>query len=212
MEEDDAEVGATVVGLDDEAAVHVGVAARLVHESLRTWSSRSSASRRLSRIVAPRGTSTPPVTIRNGSPPCGSRPRESPTAVSGRPTRARFSRNACTPSTKSSVPVAACWSAASSASCSSSDAVCACSKSCFVIAATRRQRRVPGSEPTPSSNRSAGRTSETRPQPSASSALSRRFDTIHSKAREKPRSRWMNHEPPASGMSPIPMKPGTNDA
>ena len=32
MEEDDAEVGTIVVGLDDEAAVHVGVAARLVHE------------------------------------------------------------------------------------------------------------------------------------------------------------------------------------
>ena len=32
MEEDDAEVGAVVVRLDDEAAVHVGVAARLVDE------------------------------------------------------------------------------------------------------------------------------------------------------------------------------------
>ena len=32
MEEDDAEVGALVLGLGDEAAVHVGVAARLVDE------------------------------------------------------------------------------------------------------------------------------------------------------------------------------------
>ncbi len=34
MEEDHAEVGALVVGLDDEAAVHVGMATRLVDEEL----------------------------------------------------------------------------------------------------------------------------------------------------------------------------------
>ena len=34
VEEDDAEVGAVVLGLGDEAAVHVGVAARLVDEQL----------------------------------------------------------------------------------------------------------------------------------------------------------------------------------
>src|SRR6266404_6528886 len=56
---------------------------------------------------------------------------------------------------------------------------------------------------------SASTTSETRPHASASSAPSLRFDDIHSNARDGPRSRLTKNVPPASGMRPIPMKPGT---
>ena len=76
-------------------------------------------------------------------------------------------------------------------------------------AAPRTTRRAP---PRASPKRSWGTTSETSPQSSASSALRRRFDTIHSKARAYPSRRWMNHVPPASGTSPIPMNPGTKRA
>ena len=69
VEEDDAEVAAGL-GLDDEAAVHVRVATRLVDEQ------RANVVEPLGRVPAraressaPRGGSTPPVTIRNGSPP-----------------------------------------------------------------------------------------------------------------------------------------------
>jgi hypothetical protein len=54
--------------------------------------------------------------------------------------------------------------------------------------------------------------SESNPQSTASAALRRRFDTIHSNARAKPSRRWMNHVLPASGTSPMPMKPGTKVA
>ena len=40
----------------------------------------------------------------------------------------------------------------------------------------------------------------------------RLFVVIQSNARAKPSSRWMNHEPPESGIRPMPMKPGTNVA
>jgi hypothetical protein len=42
--------------------------------------------------------------------------------------------------------------------------------------------------------------------------VSFRFDVIHSNARAKPSSRWMNHEPPESGTRPMPMKPGVKVA
>ena len=58
-------------------------------------------------------------------------------------------------------------------------------------------------------NASAGITSETSPQASASPASSLRFELIHSNARANPSSRWMNHEPPESGTRPMPTKPGT---
>ncbi len=59
---------------------------------------------------------------------------------------------------------------------------------------------------------SAGTTSETSPHSSASAAVSRRFEVIHSKARAKPSNRWRNHVPPESGTSPIPTNPGTKVA
>ena len=75
---------------------------------------------------------------------------------------------------------------------------------------SRRKRRVPRAElARPLLEVGRRRTSDTMPQLSASSAPSRRFETIHSNALAKPSSRWMNHVPPASGTSPIPMKPGT---
>ena len=93
-------------------------------------------------------------------------------------------------------------------------AVCAWSKSRFVRPdGPRRQRRpVAASAATRSSNSSAGTTSETRPHASASSASSRRFELIHSKARANPSSRYRNQLPPESGTSPMPTKPGTKVA
>ena len=70
VEEHDAEVGVRVVGRRDEAAVHVGVAARLVDEQpadvveVRRRPSGGAPGR-----SAPSSAGTPPVTIRNGSPP-----------------------------------------------------------------------------------------------------------------------------------------------
>ena len=69
VEEDDAEVGAVVVRLDDEAAVHVGVPARLVHEQAPHVVEPVVRVAALVEDRRPRGASTPPVTIRNGSPP-----------------------------------------------------------------------------------------------------------------------------------------------
>jgi hypothetical protein len=68
--EQHAEVGAVVVGLHQEAPVHVGVPARLVAQRRRTASTSSEpwANVRRSRTVAPGIGGTPPVTIRNGSP------------------------------------------------------------------------------------------------------------------------------------------------
>ncbi len=69
--EEDAEVGALVVGRDEEAAVHVRVPARLVAQQpadrLDRRSDAAARSRR-SRTVAPAIGGTPAVTIRNGSP------------------------------------------------------------------------------------------------------------------------------------------------
>ncbi len=87
----------------------------------------------------------------------------------------------------------------------------ACSNSFFVPATPRvgsAAYQAPSSA-TRASNPSAGTTSDTRPQPRASSALRRRLEVIHSNALANPSRRWMNHVPPASGTSPIPMKPGT---
>ena len=65
---------------------------------------------------------------------------------------------------------------------------------------------------TRASKPSAGITSETSPQASASSASSLRFELIHSNARANPSSRWRNQVPPESGTRPMPTKPGTNAA
>ena len=42
--------------------------------------------------------------------------------------------------------------------------------------------------------------------------MSFRFEVIHSNARAKPSRRWRNHDPPESGIRPIPMNPGTKVA
>ena len=68
VEEHDAEVRVLVVRLDDEAPVHVRVAARLVDEQAPHV---VEALERVAPLVEDRrarGGSTPPVTIRNGSP------------------------------------------------------------------------------------------------------------------------------------------------
>ena len=70
VEEHDAEVRPVVVRRRDEAAVHVGVAARLVDEQpadIVEVVARPSAGAR--GRSGPRAPGTPPVTIRNGSPP-----------------------------------------------------------------------------------------------------------------------------------------------
>ena len=69
--EQHAEVGAGVVGRDREAAVHVGVPARLVAQQpahASTTSALPRACSRRSRTVAPGISGAPPVTMRNGSP------------------------------------------------------------------------------------------------------------------------------------------------
>ena len=68
--EEHAEVGAVVVGLDQEAAVHVGVAARLVAQqpAHHVDGGDAAAVSRRSATVAPAMDGTPAVTIRNGSP------------------------------------------------------------------------------------------------------------------------------------------------
>ena len=67
VEEDDAEVGAVVLRAGDEAAVHVGVAARLETRSFAHMVGLLRAKRRLDD-GRPQ-LRNPPVTIRNGSPP-----------------------------------------------------------------------------------------------------------------------------------------------
>ena len=68
VEEDDAEVGARL-GLDEEAAVHVRVAARLVDEQRAHVVEPVGGVASGLEDVRPRGCSIPPVTIRKGSPP-----------------------------------------------------------------------------------------------------------------------------------------------
>ena len=128
MEEDDAEIGAVVVRLDDEAAVHVGVPSRLVDEqpahvveplervaslvedrraARRVDAARHDPERLARRVVVDR------ADLHDATLDTGERPRAG-RAVTGEPLRSlppearRFSRNAWTPSPKSSVSVAAC--------------------------------------------------------------------------------------------------------
>ena len=130
VEEDDAEVCPFVLRLGDEAAVHVRVAARLVDEQAAD-------------VVDVLGGVAPLVEDPRagerldaaGDDPEGlargvvvDRPDQRPLKFGG-----RFSRNAVTPSRKSSVFVAAAWSRASSSSCSSSVARVARSRRCLVI-------------------------------------------------------------------------------
>ena len=69
VEEDDAEVGAVVLRLGDEAAVHVGVPARLVDEQPAQVVEPLGGVAALleDRVAAER--LPRPVTMRNGSPP-----------------------------------------------------------------------------------------------------------------------------------------------
>ena len=126
VEEDDAEVGAVVVGLDDEAAVHVSVPARFVHEQapyVVEPVERVAAlveDRRPPRCLdaARHDPERLPAGVVVG---CADLHRASDSYLPLK-SAGRLSRNACTPSPKSSVCVAACWSSASSWSCLSSDA------------------------------------------------------------------------------------------
>ncbi len=132
VEEDDAEVGAVVLRLGDEAAVHVRVAARLVDEQLAHVVEMLQRKTALVENRAPRGRLDA----------AGDDPKRlaARVVVDGldvqRPVKRgrRFSPNAVTPSAKSSVRVACDWSSASSSSCSSSVPSCAWSKRRFVIA------------------------------------------------------------------------------
>src|SRR4051794_3594284 len=117
----------------------------------------------------------------------------------------RFSRNACTPSRKSSDCVAAAWSCASHSSCSSSVEPPARSSKRFVmpiafvgIAASRA-----ASSAARLGSSSASTTSETRPQACASAALSRRPLHSHSKARAYPSRRVTKNVLPESGTRPM---------
>ena len=118
VEEDDAEVGAVVLGVRDEAAVHVGMSARLVDEQL------PHVVQMLEREAA---------LLENRAPAerldaAGDDPERLAARVVvdrldvQRPLKrgGRFSPNAATPSAKSSVCVAIDCSSASSSSCSSS--------------------------------------------------------------------------------------------
>ena len=69
VEEDDAEVGAVVLRLGHEAAVHVRMAARLVDEQLPDVVEVLERVPSLVEDRPPGSGSTPPVTMRNGSPP-----------------------------------------------------------------------------------------------------------------------------------------------
>ena len=97
----------------------------------------------------------------------------------------RFSRNAATPSAKSSVRVAASWSCASSSSCSSSREAAARSNRRFVIAIARvgSAANAAARSCVRASTSSAGTISETSPHASASSAPILRPEHIHSNAR-----------------------------
>jgi len=132
VEEHDPEVGAAVLRLGDEAAVHVRVAAWLVDEQAADvvevlpgepplLENRPA----LERLDAARDD---PERLAAGVVVDRRYRRQTPVKLGG-----RFSRKASTPSAKSAVFVAAVWSSPSSASCSSSVAVCAWSNRRLVI-------------------------------------------------------------------------------
>lgn len=70
MPAQDAELGAVVVGRDEEAAVHVGVPARLLHQQLPDGVDLRGRLRGGSAVEdgRPGMSGVPAVTIRNGSP------------------------------------------------------------------------------------------------------------------------------------------------
>ena len=127
MEEDHAEVRAVVVRLDDEAAVHVGMPSRLVDEQTAHV---VDALERVAALVEDRRPTQRLDPVRHDPEglPCGvvvgcADLHSAIDSYLPLKSAGRLSRNACTPSAKSSVCVAACWSSASSWSCRSSDAV-----------------------------------------------------------------------------------------
>src|SRR5581483_8474521 len=213
VEEDGAEIGAVVLGLGDEAAVHVGMPAGLVDQQAAD-------------VVEPLQREPPLLEDRAALEPLDAARDDPERLVVGLvvdrrdggqlPVKdaGRFSRKAFTPSAKSAVFVAAVCSSASRASCSSSVASWAWSKSRFVIPMPRvgRAAKSAASSAARSASRPASTTSSTSPHACASAAPSFRFELIHMNAREGPSRRAMKYEPPESGTRPMPMNPGTNEA
>ena len=207
VEEDDAEVGALVLRLGDEAAVHVGVAARLedeqppdVVEVLGGVAALVEDRPALERLDAAGDDAE-----RLAAGVVVDRRDQRPVKFGG-----RFSRNAATPSRKSSVFVAAVCSSASSASCSSSVAFAAWSNRRFDIPIPRVGRGgvVGGELGGPGGQRVGLDDLVHQPPGMASAAVSLRFEDIQVKARDAPSSRAMKYEPPGVGDEPDPDETG----
>ena len=123
----------------------------------------------------------------------------------------RFSRNAATPSAKSAVPIAPLLQLGLEGELLLERGGVRVLEELLRHGDRERRQRRPGrrrARPRAASKLSAGITSETRPQASASSAPSLRLELIHSNARANPSSRCRNHVPPESGTRPMPTKPG----
>jgi hypothetical protein len=132
VKEHDAEIGAAVLRLGDETAVHVGVAARLVDEQatdvVEVIAGEAALVEDRPALQRFDATGDDPERLAAGVVVDRGDGRQLPVKFGG-----RFSRKASTPSAKSAVFVAAVWSSPSSASCSSSVAVCAWSNRRLVI-------------------------------------------------------------------------------